>query len=162
MADKNNLKNISEDSYNKRYVSFSLNAQTFAFDIEHIVEVIPVYPITKVFHTPVFVSGVINLRGDIIAIIDLNLFFNLQSAATETTGNTKIIITRRDEKICGFIVDSVAQIDAIEEVRKESIPSSISKDVSDYLKGLTVRDSKPVLIINIDNILNSEKIKQFT
>jgi len=123
----------SEQIKIKRYVSFKLNDQNFAFEIENIVEVIPIYPITKVFHTPDFIKGVINLRGEIIAIVDLLLFFTLQTASSETTEFSKIIITRSDDRICGFTVDSVSQIDTLDDARKESIPSTRWKTRS-YIK----------------------------
>ena len=85
--------NLREYSYTKKskseieslnftqYVCFKLNNQEFGLEVENVIEVLPPPEITPVVHTPDFIKGVINLRGQIIAIIDLRIFFYLESKA---------------------------------------------------------------------------------
>jgi len=142
-----------------QFVCFELNAQEFGLKVDNVVEVIPVPKITPVVHTPKFIRGVINLRGEIIVIIDLKVFFSLP--ITEISEKSKIVVTQFDYKTVGLIVDSVSQIELLEEVSGDSIPATISGRIAEFLKGVAIKNGMPLMILNLNSILNCEEFKEF-
>jgi len=153
------MENLEVDAQIQQYVCFELNNQEFGIKVENVVEVIPVPEITPVVHTPRFIRGVINLRGEIIVIIDLKVFFSLP--LTEINDNSKIVVTQLDYKTIGIIVDSVSQIEQIGEVNKESIPATISGKIAEFLGGVAIHNGSPLMILNLNSVLNSDEFKQF-
>ncbi len=149
---------VVKDNYSK-YVCFELNEQKYGIEIEYVLEVISVPEITPVVHTPEFIKGVINLRGEIIAIIDLKVFFLLKK--TEICDKSKIVVVSFEDKNCGIIVDAVSQLKNIESISSESIPVTISGKIANFLKGVVQADGKPLIIFNLANIMNSEEIRRF-
>ncbi|MBP7652700.1 chemotaxis protein CheW [Candidatus Dependentiae bacterium] len=161
--DKYKEKIREEDLFNmqnkSQFVCFELNSQEFGLKVENVVEVIPVPEVTSVVHTPEFIRGVINLRGEIIVIIDLKIFFSLPK--TDITEKSKIVVTQFDYKTIGLIVDSVSQIELLEEVTGDSIPATISGRIAEFLRGVAIKDGMPLMILNLNSILSCEEFKEF-
>lgn len=150
---------LLNNNNNTQYVCFELNEQNFGVRVEFIIEVLPVPDITPVVHTPNFIRGVINLRGEIKAIIDLKNFFNLEQ--TEISEKSKIVVIQYEEKSCGFIVDSVSHIENCEKINNDTIPETIPDNIAAFLEGVTLVKNKPLMILNLQAILNSSDLKQF-
>lgn len=142
-----------------RYVCFRLNEQEFGINVQNVIEVIPLPEITPVVHTPNFIKGVINLRGRIIAIIDLKVFFYLKH--TDIGDDSKIVVVQSEDKVGGFIVDSISQINTHEEVKQDSIPATVTGKMAEYLSGVAKISGRPLMIINLSSLFNSEEFKQF-
>jgi purine-binding chemotaxis protein CheW len=120
-----------EESGEVQLVSFFVGDQEFGADILMVEEIIRPHPITRVPNAPHFVEGVITLRGRVIPIVDLRKRLNI--GAQEMTRKTRKIIVDVDNKITGFIVDSVSQVLRIPQSTIEPAPEIVAGIDSEYI-----------------------------
>ena len=92
----------------RQFVEFKIGEEEYGIDILQVKTIERMMPITRVPKAPKFVEGVINLRGEIVPVIDLKKRFDLPSG--ETTDNTRIIIVSVDDITMGMIVDSATEV----------------------------------------------------
>jgi purine-binding chemotaxis protein CheW len=143
----------------QKFVTFSLDDQYFGIKVENVIEVLPIQEITPVVHTPQFIKGVLNLRGQIICVLDLKLFFNLDF--TELNENAKIIFVTCEDKTAGLLVDQINKIYVDKDPTLESIPATVTGKMSELLSGVVNVNYKPLMIINLKNLFTSEELNQF-
>ncbi len=149
-------KEISEQK--DKFAVFSIGAVDFALDIMRIKEIVKPLKITVIPKAPRFIEGVINLRGNIIPIVDLRKRFGLK--ITEALlSSERIIIARLNGKTIGLIVDLVSDVLSLGK-SDISPPPEIVKGVSaQFIKGLGKVGSRLILLMDLDRILTvSEKI----
>ncbi|MCX8130301.1 MAG: chemotaxis protein CheW [Clostridia bacterium] len=138
----------------KQFVVFRLGQEEYGVDIQKVTTIEQVKHITRVPKTPDFIKGVINLRGDIIPIMDLRKRFNLPTV--EDTEETRIIIIKLEDIFIGIIVDSVAEVLQLTEDSIENI-THFSNDLSlDYLLGVGKVDDRIVTLLNIEKLVKFE------
>ncbi|MBO6141030.1 MAG: chemotaxis protein CheW [Ruminococcus sp.] len=99
-------------------MTFTCNDETYAFDIKDITDIIEIPEITKIPKLPEFLLGVINLRGQVVPVMDFNL--RIGKPRQEYDSKTCIIVTERDKANIGIIVNRVLDVEAI--TKKEVIP----------------------------------------
>jgi len=138
-----------------KLVGFFLGTEEYAVDILRIKEIKLMQEITSVPKSPDFVEGVINLRGDIIPIIDLKKKLSLGKAAIDE--ETKIIVVEIEGKLVGMIVDEVSEVIEIEDTKLAPPPSIIAGIEGEYLKGVGKMDDKLLILLDITKILTSEE-----
>lgn len=137
----------------ERYLEFSLGTETYAMPLLAVREVIAVPEITPIPYTPPHFLGMMNLRGQVISVIDLRLKFNMKQAATNTP-ETAIIICHIGSLSLGVVVCSVNSVLALapqDISEKPGIESIIS---TAYITGVTRKDNSLVLLLNIGKVLN--------
>lgn len=108
--------------------------------------------ITFVPRAPEFVEGVINLRGDVIPIIDLGKRFGLENQKSDK--ETRIIVVKQDEKYIGLTVDRVNEVLNVEEEVIEEPPPEISQINSFFISGIANYEERLVIVLDINNILS--------
>lgn len=136
---------------------FKVGEERYAADIMSIKEIILCRKITRIPSAPDFIEGVINLRGQVIPVIDMRKRLGLTPAGPE--GTARIIIIRVLDKDVGIIVDSVLKVLRVGK-REMQPPPSIAKGVeSEYLKGIVKDGDELVLLLDMEKILTtSEKV----
>ena len=112
---------------NRQYVVFRLGKEEYGVETLKVISIVRMMAITRVPNTPDFIRGVINLRGEIIPVMDLRARFKLP--AVEETEDTRIIIIKIDEILIGAIVDAVSEVLQFDGESIENI-NSISSDLS--------------------------------
>lgn len=138
-------------------ISFMVGKEEYGLEILTVKEVIRIREITRIPKAPVFVKGIINLRGDVIPIIDLREKFGLE--IQEYTTMTRVIIVEVDGKSIGMVVDSVSQVIRIAQSEVEPPPPLIGGISAEYLRGVGKIGEKLIIMLNIDKILTvDEKI----
>jgi purine-binding chemotaxis protein CheW len=144
----------------RQYLSFKLDEEEFALDISKVREVLDFTKITKVPQTPDFMKGVINLRGSVVPVVDLNRKFGIKD--TEKTVNTRIIIgevsIEGDETVLGVLADSVHEVMELEPESIEPAPKIGAKLNTDFIKGMGKRDDEFVMILDIDKVFSAEEL----
>jgi len=141
----------------KKYLVFRIGDEEFGADIQKITTIIEKnMPITRVPKTPDYIVGVINLRGDIIPIMDLRKKFNLPEI--NDTEDTRIIIIHIEDVLIGLIVDSVAEVVNLSEESVESINNFSSNLSIDYIFGVGKVDGRIITILNLENLIKLEEI----
>lgn len=135
----------------KQYVVFKLGREEYGLDIQKVTTIEKVMAIARVPKTPSFIKGVINLRGEIIPIMDLRSRFNLPE--TEATEDTRIIIIKIEEISVGLVVDAVDEVMQLTEDSVESL-NSFSNDLSmDYILGVGKIDNRIVTLLNLEILI---------
>ena len=156
MADKGgSIMDAVAATDNKQFIVFKLGKEEYGVDIQKVTTIEQVKLITRIPKTPAFIKGVINLRGDIIPIMDLRCRFNMP--AVEDTEDTRIIIIKIEDISLGFIVDAVDEVVTIQDENMEKV-SNFSNDMSlDYLLGVGKVGERIVTLLNIDKLVKLEE-----
>jgi purine-binding chemotaxis protein CheW len=131
-----------------RFLAFSLGTESYAVPLAKVREVIALGEITPIPHTPAHVKGVMNLRGQVISVVDLRIKFRMKQA--EKSAETAVIILDLQPQSLGMIVDSVNSVLAL-GADKISPPPDIESSVqADFIQGVARVDSGLVLIMDIE------------
>jgi len=148
----------------RQYLSFKLEEEEFALEISKVREVLDFTKITKVPQTPDFMKGVINLRGAVVPVVDLNKKFGIKD--TEKTMNTRIIIgdvdIEGDQTVLGVLADSVHEVMELEPGHIEPAPKIGTRLNTEFLKGMGKRDEEFVMILDIDKVFTSDELSLAT
>jgi purine-binding chemotaxis protein CheW len=139
------------DSMENTYLTFYSNNLCLALPILDVIQIIGMQEITPIPEFPPYTKGVINLRGNIISVVDLAM--RLSNVETQYTDKTCIIITYANRSFVGFIVDKV---DEVKEITPEQIinPSELATEVeAHYLTGIAKQDDKVILLVDTKDLL---------
>lgn len=115
-------------------VTFRLGDLLLGIDIRCIREINRVVDITPVPDAPPQVTGVVNLRGEVVSVVDLRTVLELP--ATEITPRTRLMIVQSDEEAIGLLVDRVADVATIQTADEESLPANVGGVDSRYFTGV--------------------------
>ena len=130
-------------------VVFKLGDEHFAVETDKVQSINDIMSITKVPKAPSYIKGLINLRGSIKSLVDLNLLLNVDHGNEQ---NNIIILTVQDEEI-GISVDEVEEVLDIDEKNIQKLDKDNDK-IQAYVKGILNYDDKLLTIIDIDKLLN--------
>ena len=148
----------------RQYLSFKLEEEEFALDISKVREVLDFTKITKVPQTPDFMKGVINLRGSVVPVVDLNMKFGKKT--TNKTVNTRIIIgevsIEGNDTVLGVLADSVNEVMELEPESIEPAPRIGTRLNTDFIKGMGKREEEFVMILDIDKVFSIEELSLVT
>ena len=142
-----------EDSTN--LVTFRLGSGEYAIDIMQAKEIIKMEKITLIPNAPDFVEGVINLRGNIIPIIDLKKRFNLEE--TEGDKNTGIIIVKIEDVDMGIIIDSISKVVSISNSDIQPPPPMLSGIGQKYIKGVGKLEDKLLVVLDLEKLFTTDE-----
>lgn len=143
-----------------QYLTFHLVGEEYAVGILQVREIITYGTLTKVPHTPPSIRGVINLRGNVVPVVDLGLKFGL--TASPVTDRTCIVIVEANinEKrtVMGVIADSVSQVISMSENDILPAPAFGTGVRIDFLRGMGKSGDKFVLVLDIDKVLSADDL----
>jgi purine-binding chemotaxis protein CheW len=139
-----------------QYLTFQLEEEVFAFDIAKVREVLDFTDVTRVPQTPEFMRGVINLRGNVVPVVDMRLKFGMP--ATPKTVNTCVIIvevTVDDEAmVLGAMADSVQEVLDLEQDQIEPAPRIGTRLNTEFIHGMGKRGEEFIIILDIDRVFS--------
>ena len=157
-VDESELFQSKRDKKTFRVLSFFLCEEIYCIDINEAVEVVKLGRMTLVPNTPEFILGVTNLHGNIMSVIDIHSFFNLEKI--NQTEFTRIIVTDIGGPVMGILVDKIEQTLEIDESFVQSPLSTLSSDSVEFTKGQIHMGNKIITYLDFKKILHSEKILQ--
>lgn len=141
-------------------VGFVIGEDRFALDILMVQEIIKTTKITNLPNSPNFIEGVINLRGSIIPVIDLSRRLSL-NPASEDNANSRIIIANVENRVTGFLVDSVSKVLKIIASEIEPAPDIVIAGLeTQYIIGVCEIDEKLITILDFSRILEPVEINK--
>lgn len=140
-----------------QFVIFRLGDEKYAVDILNVGGISEFREVTKVPNAPAFVDGIINLRGDIIPVVNLKKRFNI--ADKKADSDTRIIINTINGKDIGFVVDEASQVIKIDDGDIEEAPDIIKGADRQYISGIGKVDDQIVILLNLEKILNEDEQK---
>jgi purine-binding chemotaxis protein CheW len=132
-------------------VSFTIGQEEFGLGIHSIQEINRMVDITRVPNSPEFVSGVINLRGKVIPIIDLRKRFGFPPK--ESDRNTRIIVVELGDTVVGFVVDSVSEVLRIPKNITEPPPPIVAGIGSEYITAVAKLENRLLILLDLERIL---------
>ncbi|MGM0653289.1 MAG: chemotaxis protein CheW [Bacillota bacterium] len=136
-------------------VVFVMENEEFACGINNVREVLKMIRVTPLPRSLDFVEGVINMRGEVIPVIDLRKRFGLPEA--ERTEESRIIIVEVEERMVGLIVDSVREVLSMPNQQIQDAPSQVAGGKTDLINGVGKVDDRMLIILDLDRILTSEE-----
>ena len=139
-------------------VSFHLGSEEYGVDISQVQEIIRMVEITHVPRAPRFMEGVINLRGQLIPIIDLRTRFSMPR--TEHTKSTRIVVTEIGSKKVGIIVDAVSEVINIPIEQVEDAPDMIAGVGTEYIQGVGKVADRLIILLDLTMVITGEEKAQ--
>lgn len=137
-------------------VSFRLAQEEYGIEITKVQEIILPGEITRVPRTPDYVKGLINLRSEVIPVVDLRRRFDLP--AQETNDETRIMVVNVHGKTLGMIVDAVSEVLRVAKDQIVPPPTTVAGIGHEYLTGLVKLNDRLLILLNIDRVLNEEEM----
>lgn len=141
----------------KQYIVFKLNDEKFATSINHIASITDYSSITPVPNGPAYVDGLLNLRGDIIPVINMKKRFKMQ----ETNATDKrIIIARKGDVQIGFLVDDASQSMTVDEASILPPPLIAIRQNNAYISEVCVYQNELIIVVDLEKILSDEEVEE--
>ncbi len=131
-------------------VACTVENEEYAIDIRSVQEIIRLLDITRVPHSSPYISGVINLRGMVIPVMDVRKRFGLPEKTPDETA--RIVIINCNGALVGMLVDSVSEVIRIPRENIEQPPSCSSNVNTDFFTGIGKLGNRLLIILNLDNI----------
>lgn len=137
------------------YVTFSLADETYAIDVLQVQEVLKVPEITPVPGVPDYILGIINLRGDVVTVIDARRRLGLPVRAPDDA--SRIVIIDVDHQNVGILVDSVAEVVQIPADAVDPPPAVGNEQTSRFILGVTSSGDSLTILIDLNKLLSDEE-----
>ena len=145
------IENIPDNAIKNMYLSFIVDDEQYAVEIGFIKEIIGVFPITIVPMTENYIKGIINLRGDIVPVIDVRLRFMKQEIPYNQ--KTCIVVVLYQDYILGLIVDEIVGVNTIEDNMISSPPSSKLSYANQFVKNIGRADNEIKLLLDLEKVI---------
>ncbi|MCX9437120.1 chemotaxis protein CheW [Vibrio cholerae] len=157
MSQANEVKVRKEKSNDEvlQWVTFQLEEETYGINVMQVREVLRYTEIAPVPGAPDYVLGIINLRGNVVTVIDTRSRFGLMQG--EITDNTRIIVIESERQVIGILVDSVAEVVYLRSSEIDSTPSVGTDESSKFIQGVSNRDGKLLILMDLNKFLTDEE-----
>ncbi|HOM87141.1 MAG TPA: chemotaxis protein CheW, partial [Spirochaetota bacterium] len=136
-------------------VSFKLDKIEYGIDILSVHEILRIPEITRLPNAPDYIKGVINLRGNVIPVVDIRMRFGMPSAPV--TELSRIIVVEIGEKLVGLMVDNVYQVIRLSRSRIDEPHELIEGISTEFINGIGRLQDRLIVILRLDNILFGEE-----
>lgn len=137
-----------------QWVTYHLDNEIYGVNVMQVQEVLRVSEIAPVPGAQEYVLGIINLRGNVVTVIDTRKRFGLESK--EPDDLSRVIVVEVNDNVIGMLVDSVAEVVYLNQSEIEPSPSVSSDDNSYYIQGVSSRDEYLLILVDINKLLEEE------
>ena len=139
------------------YLTFTLGKEEYGMEILKVQEIRGYDAVTAIANTPVFIKGVINLRGIIVPIVDLRIKFNLGNV--EYNELTVVIILSLSNRVVGVVVDSVSDVLTLTPDQIKVAPSLSTSLDTRYITGMGTIDQRMLILVDIERLMSSRDME---
>ena len=136
-------------------VTFRLKDETYGINVMQVQEVLRITEITPVPGAPGYVLGIINLRGNVVTVIDTRTRFGLPT--TELDDASRIVIIESEQQVVGILVDSVAEVVELRNSQIDQAPSVGNDESARYIQGVASRDEGLLIVVDLNKLLSEEE-----
>ena len=143
-----------------QFVTFVLMDETYGINVMQVQEVLRVTEIAPVPGAPAFVLGIINLRGNVVTVIETRTRFGLPSA--EMDDSSRIIVIESEKQVVGILVDAVAEVVELREGEIAVAPNVGTEDSSRYIQGVATREEGLLILVDLNKLLTDEEWKEIS
>lgn len=144
------------DAYTQ-WVTFRLDGETYGVNVMEVQEVLRVSEIAPVPGAPDYVLGIINLRGNVVSVLDTRRRFGLMPH--EISESTRIIIIESEEQTIGIMVDAVAEVVDVEQQEIDTAPTVGSDEASRYISGVVSREGELLILVDLSRLLSESELQ---
>ncbi len=138
-----------------QWVTFRLDHETYGINVMQVQEVLRYSSIAPVPGAPSYVLGIINLRGNVVTVIDTRQRFGL--VAGEVTENTRIVIIESDKQVVGILVDSVSEVVYLRQSEIEMTPNVGNEDSSKFIQGVCNKNNELLILVDLNRLLTHDE-----
>ncbi len=138
-----------------QWVTFYLGDEKYGINVMQVQEVLRYSEIAPVPGAPNYVLGIINLRGNVVTVIDTRNRFGLPSK--ETDDASRVVIIETENHIIGILVDSVAEVVELKASEIETAPNVGNEDSSKYIQGVTSRENELLILVDLNKLLSEDE-----
>ena len=142
----------------QQLISFTVGDEEYGLELLRVKEVIRMRQITWLPKAPACVKGIINLRGDVIPIVDLRERFGLRQQ--QQTAMTRVIVVEVAGRPVGMVVDSASQVVRVPSDQFDPPPVLMGKGSRDFITAVGKTGDRLIIMIDVDTILSSEEMSQ--
>lgn len=146
-------KDVALDDHVTQWGTFRLGDEIYGVNVMQIREVLRYTEITPVPGAPYFVLGIINLRGNVVTVIDTRTRFGLSTG--DVDNNTRIVIVEVDKQVIGMLVDSVAEVTYLKESEIEKAPSVGNEETSKFITGVCNKNDELLILIDLERMIQT-------
>jgi purine-binding chemotaxis protein CheW len=155
---------MSAEAQSAQYLTFKLDQELYALEIGKVREVLEFSSVTRVPRMPEFMRGVINLRGNVVPVVDLKLKLGLP--ATERTIDTCVVIAEvqvdGEATVLGALADSVQEVVELESDQMSPAPHVGTRITADCIRGMGRQDDHFLMLLDIDHVLSADDLQGMT
>jgi len=144
----------SDDEVFQR-VTFQLENETYGINVMQVQEILRYSEIAAVPGAPDYVLGIINLRGNVVTVIDTRSRFGLMPA--DISDNSRIVIIEAEKQVIGILVDSVAEVVYLKKSEMEVAPHVGTEESSQFIQGVTNRDDGLLILVDLNKLLSEDE-----
>ena len=141
-----------------QWVTFRLDDETYGINVMQVKEVLRVSDVTPVPGAPPYVLGIINLRGNVVTVLDMRKRLNLPPH--EVDDLSRIVIIEAGEMVVGMLVDSVAEVVYLRASDIESAPSVGKDENALYIQGVYSKNNDLLILVDLNKLLSDEEWQQ--
>ncbi|MBU2115016.1 MAG: chemotaxis protein CheW [Gammaproteobacteria bacterium] len=138
-----------------QWVTFKLQEETYGINVMQVQEVLRYTEIAPVPGSPDYVLGIINLRGNVVTVIDTRSRFGLSPA--DVTDNSRIVIIEAEKQVLGIMVDSVAEVVYLKGSEVDTAPNVGTDESARFMQGVSNRDGELLILVDLNKLLSDEE-----
>ncbi|MDY0006552.1 MAG: chemotaxis protein CheW, partial [Spongiibacteraceae bacterium] len=135
--------------------TFKLEGETYGINVMQVQEVLRHTEIAPVPGAPNYVLGIINLRGNVVTVIDTRSRFGLMPA--EATEQTRIVIIEADKHVVGILVDAVAEVVYLRESEIETAPHVGNDESAKFIQGVCHKNDELLILVELNKMLSDDE-----
>jgi purine-binding chemotaxis protein CheW len=150
----------SNDDAVLQWVTFKLDNETYGINVMQVQEVLRYTDIAPVPGAPLYVLGIINLRGNVVTVIDTRSRFGLASA--DVNDATRVVIIEAEKQVIGILVDSVAEVVYLRRSEIDNAPNVGTEESTKFIQGVSNRENELLILVDLDKLLSDEEWMELT
>ncbi|MFT6430971.1 MAG: purine-binding chemotaxis protein CheW [Halopseudomonas sp.] len=151
---QNNSSKGAEDPI-LQWVTFRLDNESYGINVMQVQEVLRHTEIAPVPGAPSYVLGIINLRGNVVTVIDTRQRFGLTPAPI--TDNTRIVIIEADKQVVGILVDSVAEVVYLRQSEIETAPNVGTDESAKFIQGVCNKNNELLILVDLEKMMSEDE-----
>lgn len=150
------------DALTSQHLTFRLEGELFAVEVAKVREVLDLVPITKVPRAPDYMRGMINVRGNVVPVVDLHVKFGMTEAVV--TRDTRIIVMEvevlGEALVVGAIADAVHEVTELETGSIEAVPRIGMRWNTEFMKGIGKRNERFVILLDVNKVFSVNEMDE--
>ncbi|GIC78030.1 MULTISPECIES: chemotaxis protein CheW [unclassified Moritella] len=151
---RNLVENVAEDEV-LQWVTFKLENEVYGVNVMQVQEVLRYTEIAPVPGAPNYVIGIINLRGNVVTVIDTRVRFGLMPS--EVSENSRIVIIEAEKQVIGILVDGVAEVVYLRSSEIDMAPNVGTDESAKFIQGVSNREGELLILVDLNKFLSDDE-----